>query len=318
MDSSPSCSFVPQGLFRPAGFISILLFCATGIISASRIHLYLALFLHMDYFGQPDSSLSCSFSPHGLFRPAGFISILLFFSTGIIPAGRIHLYLALFLHMDYFGQPDSSLSCSFSPQGLFRPDGFIPILLFFSSGIISASRIHLYLALFLHRDYFGQPDSSLACSFSPQGLFRPAEFISILLFFSTGIILTDWIHPHLALLFHRDYFGRPDSSLPCSFSSQGLFRPIGFIPILFFFSTGIISAGRMHLYLALFLHRDYFGRPDSSLSCSFSPQGLFRPAGFIPILLFFSTGIISASRMHLYLVLFLHRDYFGQPDASHR
>ena len=41
----------------------------------------------------------------------------------------------------------------------------------------------------------------------------------------------------------------------------------------------IISAGRIHLYLALFLHRDYCGQPDSSLSCSFSPQGLFRPAG---------------------------------------
>ena len=131
--------------------------------------------------------------------------------------------------------------------------------------------------------------------------------------------LSAWgMYPDFKKFLSRDYFGRPDSSLPCSFSSQGLFRPIGFIPILFFFSTGIISAGRMHLYLALFLHRDYFGRPDSSLSCSFSPQGLFRPAGFIPILLFFSTGIISASRMHLYLVLFLHRDYFGQPDASHR
>ncbi|MGO5274084.1 hypothetical protein ACTQ28_07280 [Bacillota bacterium LCP21S3_A4] len=80
----------------------------------------------------------------------------------------------------------------------------------------------------------------------------------------------------------------------------------------------IISAGRIHLYLALFLHRDYCGQPDSSLSCSFSPQGLFRPAGFIPILLFFFTGIIAASRIHLYLALFLHRDYFGQPDASHR
>ena len=275
-------------------------------------------FLSRDYFGRTNSSLSCFSAPQGLFRPIGFIPILLFCATGIISAGRIHLYLALLCYRDYFGQPDSSLSCSFSPHGLFRPARFISILLFFSTWIISASRIHLYLALFLHRDYFGQPDSSLACSFSPQGLFRPAEFISILLFFSTGIILTDWIHPHLALLFHRDYFGRPDSSLPCSFSSQGLFRPIGFIPILFFFSTGIISAGRMHLYLALFLHRDYFGRPDSSLSCSFSPQGLFRPAGFIPILLFFSTGIISDSRMHLYLVLFLHRDYFGQPDASHR
>ena len=28
--------------------------------------------------------------------------------------------------------------------------------------------------------------------------------------------------------------------------------------------------------------------------------------------------IISADRIHLYLALFLHRDYFGQPDASHR
>ena len=91
-------------LFRPAGFIFILLFCATGIISADRIHLYLALFLHRDYFGRPDSSLSCSFSPQGLFRPAGFISILLFFSAGIISAGRIHLYLALFLRRDYFGR----------------------------------------------------------------------------------------------------------------------------------------------------------------------------------------------------------------------
>ena len=179
-NSSLSCSFSPQGLFRPARFISILLFFSTGIISASRIHLYLALFLHRDYFGQPDSSLSCSFSPQGLFRPTGFISILLFFSTGIISAGRIHLYLALFLHRDYFGRPDSSLSCSFSPQGLFRPAGFISILLFFSTGIISASQIHLYLALFLHRDYFGQPDSSLSCSFSPQGLFRPAGFISVM------------------------------------------------------------------------------------------------------------------------------------------
>ena len=165
-------------LFRSAGFISILLFFSTGIISAARIHLYLALFLHRDYFGQPDLSLSCSFSPQGLFRPAGFIFILLFFSTGIIAAGRIHLYLALLYYRDYFGQPDSSLSCSFSPQGLFRPAGFISILLFCATGIISAGRIHLYLALFLHRDYFGRPDSSLSCSF-----------------------------------LHRDYFGRPDSSL---------------------------------------------------------------------------------------------------------
>ncbi len=224
---------------------------------------------------------------------------MLFFSTGIISANQIHLYLALFLHRDYFGRPDSSLSCSFSPQGLFRPAGFIFILLFCATGIISASQIHLYLAPFLHRDYFGRQDSSLSCSFSSQGLFRPAGFISILLFFFTGIISAGRIHLYLALFLRRDYFGQPDSSLSCSFSPQGLFRPAGFISILLFFSSGIISAGRIHLYLALFLHRDYFGQPDSSLSCSFSPQGLFRPAGFIFILLFFSTGIISAGRMLL-------------------
>ena len=137
-------------------------------------------FLSRDYFGQPDASLSCSFSPQGLFPPAGCISSLLFFSTGIISAGRIHLYLALFLYRDYFGQPDSSLSGSFSPQGLFRPAKFISILLFFSTGIISVSRIHLYLALLCYRDYFGRPDSSLSCSFSPQGLFRPARCFSSL------------------------------------------------------------------------------------------------------------------------------------------
>ena len=176
----------------------------------------------MDYFGRPDSSLSCSFSPQGLFRPARFISILLFFSSGIISASQIHLYLAFFLHRDYFGQPDSSLSCSFSPQRLFRPAGFISILLFFSTGIISVGRIHLYLALFLHRDYFGQPDSSLACSFSPQGLFRPARFISILLFFSTGIISAGRTHPYLAFFLLRDYFGRPDASPPFRRSSAAL------------------------------------------------------------------------------------------------
>ena len=268
-------------------------------------------FLSRDYFGRTNSSLSCSFSSQGLFRPAEFISILLFCSAGIISTGRIHLYLALFLLRDYFGQPDSSLPCSFSSQGLFRPAGFISILLFFSSGIISAGRIHLYLALFLHRDYFGRPDSSLSCSFSSQGLFRPAGFISSLLFFSAGIISAGRIHLYLALFLHRDYFGRPNSSLSCFSAPQGLFPPAGFISILLFFSSGIISASRIHLYLALFLHRDYFGRPDSSLSCSFSPQGLFRPDGFISILLFFSAGIISTSRIHPYLALLLRRDYFA-------
>ena len=127
--------------------------------------------------------------------------------------------------------------------------------------------MHLYLAFFLHRDYFGRLNASLSCSFPPQGLFRPAECISILLFCSTGIISTARIHLYLALLLHRDYF-----------------VPVKCISIWLFCSTGIISAARIHLYLALLLHRDYFNRPDSSLSGSFVPQRLFQPPGCIPVL----------------------------------
>ncbi len=177
------------------------------------MHLYLALFFHRDYFA-----------------PSGCISIFLFCSTEIISAGRIHPQLALLLHRDYFRRSDASLSCSFVPQGLFPPAGCIPSLLFFTIGIIFAARIHLYLALLLHRDYFRRPDSSLSSSFVPQGLFPPPGFISIFLFCSTGIILP-----------------RLDASLSSSFAPQGLFLPPGFIPSLLFCSTGIISASRMHL-----------------------------------------------------------------------
>ena len=142
---------------------------------------------------------------------------------------------------DYFGRPDSSLACSFVPQGLFRPPGFIPSLLFFSTGIISIGQIHLWLALLFRRDYFGRPDSSPACSFSPQGLFLSVIFISGLLFCSAGIISAAWIHPQPALFLHRDYFGRPDSSPARSFLPQGLFRPPGFIP------TSRFPPLRMHL-----------------------------------------------------------------------
>ena len=48
--ASQSCFFVPQGLFLPADFILILLFCSTEIISTGRMHLYLALFFHRDDF----------------------------------------------------------------------------------------------------------------------------------------------------------------------------------------------------------------------------------------------------------------------------
>ena len=177
----------------------------------------------------------------------------------------MHLYLALLLHRDDFHRPNASLSCSFLPQGLFCP-----------------VRMHLYLALFFHRDDFA-----------------PVGCISILLFSSTGMISAAQIHPYPALFHHRDYFRRPDSSLSSSFAPQRLFPAAGCITILLFSSTGIISAARMHLYLPLLSHRDYFRRPDSSLPCSFSPQGLFPPPGFISILLFCSTKIISTSRMHL-------------------
>ena len=195
-DASLSCSFVTQGLFPLVECISILLFSSTGIISAGRMYLYLALFFHRDDCRRPNASLSCSFLPQGLFPPTGCISILLFSSTGIISTGQMHLYLALLLHRDYFRRPDSSLSCSFAPQGLFRPAECISILLFSSTGIISAARIHLYLALFFHRDYFA-----------------PVGCISIFLFCFTGIISTGRMHLYLPLLSHRDYFRRSNASL---------------------------------------------------------------------------------------------------------
>mgnify|MGYP006934783215 CR=1 FL=1 len=105
--------------------------------------------------------------------------------------------------------------------------------------------------------------------------------ISILLFSSIGMISAARMHLYLALLFHRDYF-----------------TPVRCISIWLFCSTGIISPGWMHLYLALLFHRDYFARPDASLSDSFAPQGLFRPAECISVWLFCAAGIISPARMH--------------------
>ena len=214
---NPKTTAIPE-------IIPVVLICTAGIISAARMHPQLALLLHRDYFCRSDSSLSSSFAPQGLFPPPGFISTFLFCPTGIISTGRIHLYLALFFHRDYFDRPNASLSCSFVPQGLFLPPGFIPSLLFCSTGIISTDQMHLCLPLLSHRDYFHRPDSSLSCSFAPQGLFPAAECISILLFCYTGIISTGRIHPYLHLLLHRDYFCRPDSSPACSFLPQGLFR----------------------------------------------------------------------------------------------
>ena len=154
MKYNPKTTAIPE-------IIPVVLICTAGIISAARMHPQLALLLHRDYFCRSDSSLSSSFAPQGLFPPPGFISTFLFCPTGIISTGRIHLYLALLLHRDYFQRPNASLSCSFVTQGLFRPVGFIPTFIFCSTGIISAARIHPQLALFFHRDYFGQPNASL-------------------------------------------------------------------------------------------------------------------------------------------------------------
>ena len=52
---------------------------------------------------------------------------------------------------------------------------------------------------------FFWPDSSPACSFLPQGWFRPPRFIPSLLFFSTRMISFSWIHPQLVFFFRREY-----------------------------------------------------------------------------------------------------------------
>ena len=110
-------------------------------------HLYLAFQFHRDDFVRPDASLSGSFVPQGLFRPAGCISIGLFCSTGIISPGWMHLYRALLFHRDYFTRLNASLSGSFVPQGLFHPAECISIGLFCAAGIISPGQMHLYRAL---------------------------------------------------------------------------------------------------------------------------------------------------------------------------
>ena len=153
---------------------------------------------------EKSASLPSSFAPQGWFPPVKCISSLLFSSTGMISTARMHLYLALLLHKDYFRRPDASLSCSFVPQGLFRPTRFISILLFCPTGII-----------------LPQPDASLSSSFTPQGLFPPVEFISIWLFCSTGIISAARIHPSPALLLHRDYFA-PVRCVPTSEKNRNL------------------------------------------------------------------------------------------------
>ena len=141
--------------------ISSLLFCSIGIT-----------------LPRSDASLFCSFVPQGLFRLAGCIPVWLFFTTGIT-----------------LPRSDASLSCSFVPQGLFRPTGCIPSLLFCSTGIISTGRMHLYLALLFHRDYFDRLNASLSGSFVPRGLFRPFGFTPVLLFCAAGIISADQMHP---------------------------------------------------------------------------------------------------------------------------
>ena len=190
----------------------------------------------------------------------------------MISAAQMHPQLTFLCRRDGFFCADSSLSCSFSPQRL-----------------------------------FGRSASSLSCSFSPQGLLLPPGFIPILLFCAAGMISAAQMHPQLAFLCRRDDFFCADSSLSCSFSPQRLFRPLGFILILLFFTAGIIATARIHLYLTPPCCRDYFFCADASLSCSFPPQGLLRPPGFISILFFCAAGIISAAQIHPRLALFFRR-----------
>ena len=124
--------------------------------------------------------------------------------------------------------------------------------------MISSFRIHPWLALFHPRDDFFCSDSSLACSFVPQGLFLPPVFISGLLFSSAGMISSSRIHPWLALFFRRDDFFLPDSSLACS----------------------------------LFCRDDFF-LPNSSLNDRFCVQGCILPTKFIPDELFLHAEIIA-------------------------
>ena len=185
-------------------------------------------------------------------------------SKAVLPRDRFTIHILY----SFFTEKPRPSGCGFFVSILIHPS-----LAFSSAGIISSAQMHLYLALLCCRDYCDRPDSSLACFFLPQGLFLLRRCISILLFCATGITSSARIHPQLAFLCRRDDFCCPDSSLSCSFSPQGLLRPPGFIPSLLFCAAGIISAARIHPQLALPCRRDYFRRPDSSLSCSFSPQG---------------------------------------------
>ena len=114
---------------------------------------------------------------------------------------------------------------------------------------------HPCRGIFANQDAFPGGNSSLACSFVPQGLFLPSGCIPGMLFCSTGIISSVRMHPRYALLFHRDYFFRPDASQACSFVPQGLFLPSECIPGMLFCSTGIISFVRMHLWHAFLFRR---------------------------------------------------------------
>ena len=104
----------------------------------------------------------------GFFRSLSW-AFQVFSSHVVLFRELLHLNLAFLRCRDDFFRPDSSPACSFLPQGLSRPPGFIPSLLFSSTGMIPTARFHPQLALFFHRDYLDRPFSSPACFFLPQG-----------------------------------------------------------------------------------------------------------------------------------------------------
>ena len=124
--------------------------------------------------------------------------------------------------------------------------------------------------------------------FCESGCFSGRKFILGMLFCSTGIISSVRMHPWHALLFHRDYFFRPDASQACSFVPQGLFLPSECIPGMLFCSTGIFFFVRMHLWHAFLFHRMHPNaeiHPCRDISANQdaagqSPFGPWPPANF--------------------------------------
>ena len=111
-----------------------------------------------------------------------------------------------------------------------------------------------------------------------SGIFQ----ISFLGFSGHVVLFRELLHLYLALLRCRDDFFRPDSSPACSFLPQGLSLPLVCIPSSLFFSTGMISFGRIHPQLAFFFRRDDFDQANASLQAESFRYGCISTANASP------------------------------------